>query len=108
MVRNFIGFTIAHIFLAAIFIAATINILKYKNWKKLYFIVSSGVTLVGIAGAVWVLEFPPEKLDEQGRLSGEMPIEFGGALMIIFVGTLASLIGFIAIAFQRWCLNIIE
>ncbi|WP_157658483.1 hypothetical protein [Burkholderia ubonensis] len=104
--REPILLSIARIFITMIFAVAAINFFQRKNWGRLYLIVSCCVTLVGIAGATWVSVFPPERFDQQGRLIGEMPIEFGGDVMVVFIGMLLSLIGLIVIACQHWCRKI--
>ncbi|WP_157652041.1 hypothetical protein [Burkholderia ubonensis] len=102
IVRDLILLAIAHIFIAMIFIADAINCFQSKSWRRLYWIISCGVTMVGIGGATWVSAFPPDRLDQQGRLIGEMPIEFGGYVMVVFIGMLLSLIGLIVVACQHW------
>ncbi|WP_157655062.1 hypothetical protein [Burkholderia ubonensis] len=102
IVCNPILLAIAHIFIAIVLIAAAINCLQSKSWGRLYLIISCGMILVGIGGVTWVSVFPPEHFDQQGRLIGEMPIEFGVYVMVVFIGMLLSFIGLIVVACQHW------
>ena len=69
----------------------------FVRWAtRLYWGLCGVVMLIGLAGLVAVIEFPPEEFDAEGRLIGEMPPAFAVALAFIALGLSGALFGFAA------------
>lgn len=74
---------------------------RRRPMQRLYWGACSLALWLGIAGAFHVLLYPPERFDQDGHLLGEMPPEFGLALLVATLGLCGTLIG---LAIQ-WCLR---
>ena len=73
--------------------------------KRAYWTLSAILIGTGLLGLVLVFIFPPEHFDQEGRLIGEMPPEFGIALALAVLGLHAALAGAVvlgALRLWRW------
>lgn len=69
--------------------------------RRLYWAACSFLTGAGIAGLVYTAAFPAWHVHEAGYVVGEMPPEFGLAVVIVEAGLLGALAGFVAMGLTR-------
>ncbi len=90
----------------AVAILAARAAIRGRGVARLYWLACSVPALLGIAGLVLVMVFPPEHFDEAGRLIGEMPPEFALAFTLASWGLAGALAGFagsgLARLYRRW------
>ena len=73
--------------------------------KRVYWAVCVGLTGIGVVGMMLTVLFPPEHFDQEGRLIGEMPPEFGIAFVLAEFGLMGVLAGGVlrgALRLWRW------
>lgn len=75
----------------------------HRLYLGLYWGACGLLLVLGIAGVVGVVAFPPEHFDDEGHLIGEMPPEFGAALAGAALGALGMVAGLAAIGLARLC-----
>ncbi|WP_448192135.1 hypothetical protein [Azospirillum sp. sgz301742] len=74
-----------------------------RSLYRLYWGACGLLLVIGIAGTVGVVAFPPERFDDEGYLIGEMPPEFGAALAAAALGALGLLAGLAVFGLARLC-----
>ncbi|HYH23266.1 MAG TPA: hypothetical protein VD995_32025 [Azospirillum sp.] len=73
--------------------------------RRLYWAACATLLCAGLAGAVLVVLFPPERYDQDGHLIAEMPQAFGAALGLAVLGAAGLLAGgfvWAMVRFHRW------
>lgn len=61
--------------------------------RRLYFASAALLIVVGLGISIAAFFSPPEMLDEQGRLLGEMPPAFAFGLLLAFAGGVLTAVG---------------
>jgi hypothetical protein len=69
--------------------------------RRLYWAACAVLLGGGLAGAVLVVLFPPERYDQDGHLIAEMPPAFGAALGLAALGLLGVVAGMLVLGVKR-------
>ncbi len=91
------------LFLVLLLVASAALYMLRHSWGlgRLYWLLCSFLLWGGLISFIGLMIWPPEHYDEAGQLIGEMPPELGAAGLMIQLGLLGTVMGFVLSATVR-------